>query len=133
MIILDTSFLVSFYNKDDDNYDKAWEIMQYLISGKYGDVCISDYIFDECVTVLFSRLKDLEKVAMICETIKKVKIFKVNSGLFDDSWRIFKEQKNTKFSFTDCTILALMRWHGIKNIATFDEDFEKIKDINVVS
>ena len=36
------------------------------------------------------------------------------------------------FSFTDCTTLALMEKENIKNIATFDKDFKKIKEINVI-
>jgi len=49
------------------------------------------------------------------------------------SWNIFKEQKNNKLSFTDCTNIAIMRINKIKNIATFDKDFKDIEGINVVS
>ena len=57
---------------------------------------------------------------------------KVDREIFDNAWQIFKEQKNTKLSFTDCTILAIMRNEGISNIATFDKDFKKIDGINVI-
>jgi len=133
MIFLDTSFLVAFYNKDDYHYNKAIKIMQELVKGKYGDVAISDYIFNECVTVLFSRLRDLQKTIMVCENIKKIKIFKIDEDVFEESWEIFKNQKeNTQLSFTDCSILALMKRNNIKTLATFDDDFLKIKDIDVI-
>ena len=132
MIILDTSFLVSFYNIKDNNHTKAWNIMKELITEKYGDIAITDYVFDECATVLFSRLKDLRKTLIICESIKKATQFKIHDKLFENAWEIFKKQENTKLSFTDCTILALMKEEEIEHIATFDKDFQKIKDINVI-
>jgi len=132
MIFLDTSFLISFYNEKDENHARAWEIMHSLIEGKYSDVCISDYIFDECATVIFMRLKDLEKTIVICEAIKKVTSYDIEKEVFDQAWEIFKNQKNTKFSFTDCTIIALMKEKGIKKLATFDKDFKKVKEIKVI-
>jgi len=45
---------------------------------------------------------------------------------------LFSKQKNTILSFTDCTTVSVMRENNIKNIATFDEDFGKIKGINTV-
>ena len=131
MIILDTSFLISFYNSRDNNHNKSWKVMEELIAEKHGEICITDYIFDECATVLFSRLKDLEKAVMICESIKKVKCFKIEDTLFEEAWQIFKNQKNSKFSFTDCTILSLMKEMKINSIATFDKEFEKIASISV--
>ena len=83
MIFLDTSFIISFYNEEDDNHKKAWKIMEDLIKDKYGDVVISDYIFNECATVLYLKLKDLKKTTLICETIKQIEIFRVSKGLFD--------------------------------------------------
>ncbi|MBI5036207.1 type II toxin-antitoxin system VapC family toxin [Candidatus Micrarchaeota archaeon] len=35
-------------------------------------------------------------------------------------------------SFTDCSTLVLMKRHGIKNIATFDSGFRKVKWLKVV-
>ena len=58
MIILDTSFIVSYYNTADENHNKAIEIMDGLKSMKYGDLYITDYIFDESMTVIFVRLKN---------------------------------------------------------------------------
>lgn len=133
MIFLDTSFIVSFYNEGDENHMKAIEIMYELIKDKYGDVAINDYIFNECATVLFARLKNLEKTVIICERIKKIRIFRVDEKLFEESWQIFKNQKNTKLSFTDCSILAIMKKEGIKNIVTFDGDFLKVDGVNVIN
>ncbi|WP_204269068.1 PIN domain-containing protein, partial [Klebsiella aerogenes] len=45
MIFLDTSFLIAYLNKLDDNHEKACKIIKGIKS--YGTVVISDYILDE--------------------------------------------------------------------------------------
>ncbi len=133
MILLDTSFIVSYYNIRDENHDKAIELMKEIESGKYGDICITDYIFDECITVILVRIKNLEKTVEIGSLLRKsTTVLRVENDIFEDSWDIFRSQKNTTLSFTDCTTLALMVKENIKNIATFDEDFSKIKKLNVI-
>lgn len=133
MIFLDTSFLVSYYNKKDDNHNHSLKIMNEIANGIYGDVYISDYIFDECATVLFARLNNLKKAVTICEKIKQLIIFKIDQESFEESWRLFKNQKDTKLSFTDCSNIAIMKSEGTKNIVTFDEDFKKVEGLNVVN
>lgn len=129
-VILDTSFLVSHYNTRDENHGKAEELMKKISKGDF-NVVISDYVFGECCTVLLMRLKDYKKTIEVCESIKSLEILKVDEGAFERAWEIFKEQRQTKMSFTDCSTLALMEMNGIKNIATFDEDFNKFDRISL--
>ena len=46
---------------------------------------------------------------------------------------IFKEQKVTILSFTDCSIIALMKKEKIRYTATFDGDFLKVENVEVVN
>lgn len=133
MIFLDSSFLVAWEVDKDQNYEKASKIGYQIIAGEFGDLVIFDYIFDETITVTFQKTKNLEKAVSVGVSLKEtIEIIYVEEGIFEEAFEIFKSQKGTKFSFTDCTILALMKWYGIKNIATFDEDFEDVEGINVV-
>ena len=132
MIILDTSFLVSYYNKRDKKHPASKEIMKRIIGGIYGEACISDYIFDECSTVLMSRLNNLKEAIELCGEIKGLITLKVDEELFEKSWQVFKKQENTSFSFTDCSILSFMSEERINYLATFDEEFKKVKEIMVV-
>jgi len=133
MIFLDTSFMVAFYNTRDENHVKAKNLMSDIINFKYGPLYVSDYVFDETVTVIFIRLRDLRRAVRIGEYLRKsVELVKVASSNFEDAWRIFKKQKETGFSFTDCTSISVMRRMNIRNIATFDRDFLKLKEVNVI-
>lgn len=133
MIILDTSFIVSYYNTRDENHEKATELMKEIVNRKYGNLYITDYIFDESITVILIRLKSLFETIKIGELIRKsTEIVEVGRDVFDESWKLFKKQKETAFSFTDCTTLNVMKKMDINNIATFDEDFKRIEAINIV-
>ncbi len=133
MIFLDSSFLISVEVETDQNHERAIKIRDEIINNKYGRNVISDYVFDETVTVTFGRTKDLEKTILVGENLKNsVEILKVDDDIFQEGWILFKNQKNTKFSFTDCITLSIMKKDGIRNIATFDEDFRKSEGINVI-
>ena len=134
MIFLDSSFLISFGVEKDSNHEKAVEVMKEIAKGKYGEAFISDYIFDETITVTLARTKSLSKAVIAGTGMKKsYSIEKVDDRIFEEAWGFFQSQKQTIFSFTDCTNIFVMQESNIKNIATFDEDFKKVKGINVIS
>ena len=132
MILLDSSFLISVEVETDQNHGKTIKIMEDIIDGKYGVPVISDYVFDEIVTVTFGKTKDLKKTTLVGQRLlDATKIFKIEDINFKEAWEIFKSQKDTKFSFTDCTTMSLLRQERIRYIATFDKDFRKVKEITV--
>ncbi len=133
MIILDTSFIVSYFNERDENHTKAVELMESIANLKFGPVHMTDFIFDETVTVSFIRLKNLVKAVEIGNyLLKSLRIIEVEKTDFYKAWEIFRKQKNTDLSFTDCTTISVMGENEINNIATFDEDFKRTKGINVI-
>ena len=132
MIILDSSFIISYYNLEDQNHEKALELMTKISRGIYGEVIISDYIFDETVTVLLAKLKDLGRVKIIGDKMMRALKYHIDEETFKDTWQLFNVQKQTKLSFTDCSIIALMKNRNINNIATFDEEFKKIKELSII-
>lgn len=133
MIFLDTSFIIASKIEDDGNHEKSMEILTEVAQGKISNPVISDYIFDETMTIMLHKTKNLSLAQDLGTILKSaVNIIKVDEKIFESSWNIFKDQKGTHFSFTDCTILALMKEKGIKDIATFDKEFKKIKEINVI-
>jgi predicted nucleic acid-binding protein len=91
MIILDSSFIVSFAVETDTNHLKAVKIMDEIEKGKYGRVYITDYIFDETVTVIFIRTKELAKAVSVGNALKKsVEIIDVDKNSFENTWNKFK-------------------------------------------
>ena len=134
LILIDSSVFVAYAVESDSNHEKAIKVIKQITNGNFGPVFTSDYIFDETTTVTFIRSKSLEKAVLVGNYIKNsVQIIKISEDLFDDSWEIFKNQKKSKFSFTDCSNISLMESKGIRYIATFDSEFENSSSIEVVS
>ncbi|MBI4162976.1 MAG: type II toxin-antitoxin system VapC family toxin [Candidatus Aenigmarchaeota archaeon] len=132
MIFLDTSLIIAYKIDNDQNHETALKIMAKISEGHFGNTVISDYIFDESLTVALAKTRELKAAVEIGEELMTIQIIKIDNAIIHEAWQIFKSQKGTKFSFTDCTCMALMEKFNIRNIATFDSDFKKIKEINVV-
>ena len=129
MIVLDTSFIVSYFNTRDQNHLKAVKLMKKIRE----PLCITDYIFGEVVTVSLIRLKSLDRATKIGNVLlKSLKIVNVEKTSFDNAWNLFCKQKETVLSFTDCTTISVMLENDIEKIATFDGDFGKISRITVI-
>ncbi len=131
MIFIDANVLVAYYNIRDALHEKAIALMQRILANEYGTAVISDYIFNEALTVTQLRAKDRSKVVALGSLLlsSRIRIVKINSVLFQEAWSLF--QKNN-MSFTDCTNLAVLSMFSASSIATFDEEFKRIPRITVV-
>ncbi len=133
MILLDTSFIIAFYSEVDKNHKKARELMKRIVVKEFGDLFISDYIIDEVATGLLKKTGITETVRICGELLESAYLLTIDEALFYNSLDLFKKQKNTLLSFTDCSNVAVMDYRGIKNLAAFDDDFKSVKSINLIS
>jgi len=133
MILLDSSFLIAYLNEADINHAKALRMAKDIDDGKYGPTIITDYIFDEVITVMLYRTRKLKQVAEAGEMLLRAnRLFSIDRDTFDLTWGTFKEQKRTMLSFTDCASIAVCRTNGISNVATFDEEFRRSEGLSVI-
>lgn len=54
-ILLDTSFLYSFYDEQDSYHDGVRKSYAKMLDGEYGVPILLDYVFDEFVTLVQIR------------------------------------------------------------------------------
>ena len=133
MIFLDTSFLVAYIVDKDTNHEKAVSLMKEIVEGEHGSAITSEYVFDETVTVVLVRSKSLESAVKTGDIIKEsIPVLDVGNNVFEASWKRFRNQKNTKFSFTDCTILEMVESNHLDKLATFDREFEGADNFKVL-
>jgi predicted nucleic acid-binding protein len=133
LIFLDSSAIISYKNADDINHKKALDIFQKLNSGEYGIGVISEFVFSEVTTVLALRksMEAAKEVGNVLLEAREIEIMKA-SEVFERSWDIFTNQKNTALSFVDASNLACMEKKKIRKIATFDKDFLRRSEVEVV-
>lgn len=124
-ILIDSSVLVSAYNEDDKNHKTGLKILKDVEDRKYGEeYFISDYIFDETVTVIFSKMGNKDVATKIgTHLVSSFIVLWVTNTIFSAAFEMFS--KKNKLSFTDCTILEMAKIYGVRHIATFDKEIKK--------
>lgn len=133
MILLDSSFIIAYYSERDQHHRSAREFMKKIAAKEFGNTFISDYILDEIATGLLKRAGLVETVRICNDVLQSNYLSNIDDILFNRTLDIFKRQKSTKMSFTDCSNLALMEDKGIRNLAAFDDDFKHVDKINLVT
>ncbi len=133
MLILDSSFLIAFHNKQDAHHSAAARAMEDLLGGKFGRALLLEYVFLEVVTVLLARrgLPVATSVAQALLNAREVE-FVPCSEFFIEVFETFSSQKKTSLSFTDAAIVTMAKRQSGAFIATFDKDFRSIEGISVV-
>ena len=129
-VFLDTSFLVALVNADDANHKSAQSVKARIENKELGQPYFSDYIFDELVTFLLARHVRPEKIEEFGNILlegESIKMLRVDTAVFMQSWVLFKRSEG--LSFTDCTSVVLARESGIKSIASYDSDFDKLPSL----
>ena len=71
MIFLDSSFIIALSVASDENHKKAKKIMEKIAKGEFGQAYISDYIFNEIVTVILIKTKDIKKATEVGRLLLK--------------------------------------------------------------
>ena len=133
MIIIDSSVLVAYAVTQDENHERAVRIIESIVKGMFGSAHISDHIFAETVTVTLYKSKSLDNAVALGEYLRDATTILENDEFdFESTWRLFKNQKTLKLSFTDCSIISLARRYGIEYIATFDKEFRRIYGLHII-
>ena len=127
MILLDTSFVVAFYNQSDAHHAEASPAFHRLLEGEWGDILLLEYVFLEIMTVLAVR-RDLPTAVSVGEILLGAREieFVPCSQYFLETYQVFREQQITRLSFADAAIVAVARDRSAKAIATFDRDFRSV-------
>jgi len=125
-VFIDTNVFVALRNADDELHTRSKELIEKASKGKFGRIFPSDYVIDEAVTTALVRTRrhdlaiDIGKYIIESPRITKLWTKKEN---FDTAWQKFKTFKDKPLSFSDCVSLALMEKNRIKQIMSFNSDF----------
>lgn len=117
--VLDTSFLIAYHNKNDIHYEKARSI-------ETGESVINDYVYNETLNIVYNRNNRRKAVEYGKFLRKALKISRVSKPVFKKAVENFEEYD---LSFTDAAVAATAQKTGIGKVAAFDEDFDKIADL----
>jgi predicted nucleic acid-binding protein len=132
VIVVDSSFLIGFYNDRDAHHESARALMRDLLAGRWGKGLLLEYVFLEVVTVLLLRVNrvaatDVAQILLEAEELEFVPC----SEFFSETVTKFTKQVKTRLSFVDMAIALVAgdRTEGL--VLSFDEEFRKLPAIHL--
>lgn len=133
MIVLDSSFLIAFYNQRDSQHAAAAVLMDRFLAGEWGAGLLLEYVFLEVMTVLMVR-RDVQVAVRVGRVLLDAQEleFVPCSDFFPDTFAGFSNQPGTHLSFTDAAIVLSARSRADGLVLTFDQEFRRLDGIRAL-
>ena len=122
-IFIDTSALYAYINSKDPDHE---EVKNFLHQFR-GQLVISNFIFDETVTLVLSRMGH-DKAVLTGKTMLNPKVFDIVRVQINDerkAWELFINRPDKTYSFTDCTSFIIMKRLNIDRSLSIDPHFQQ--------
>lgn len=133
MRFIDTNLFIRYFTRDDE--EKAQRVLVLLKRVEKGKerVITSPLVIFETIFTLESFYKVPQKeIKELMLPILKMKGLRLsNKEIYEQALYIYAAKKN--LSFTDAFNSAFILKKGIKEIYSYDEDFDKIKEIKRIT
>jgi predicted nucleic acid-binding protein len=127
---VDTGAWVALFVEDDDRHEAA---RAWIISNR-DRLVTSDYIVDEVLTLITARYR--RQTAIRAGSVLFGEALAGLIQLTDEdkarAWGTFQSHSDKRWSFTDCTSIALMQRLGISTAFAFDRHFSQMRGIRRV-
>lgn len=125
LIFIDTSFLIAEFNRNDQWHPQTHKIIP-LINNK--NRITSTLVLSETLTHIGNRGGGKKAVLLHDYIIDTHKLIYMDKNLHYNAMDKFLMYDGT-LSFADVISLEIMETEGIKQIVSFDSDFDKVKGI----
>ncbi|ODS31238.1 MAG: Ribonuclease VapC20 [Candidatus Scalindua rubra] len=122
-VFVDTSAWYAYINSKDPDHVK---VKDYLSSFK-GKLISTNFIFDETVTLVLSRMGH-KRAVLTGKTLLNPKVViavRVRTRDEREAWELFLSRSDKTYSFTDCTSFVIMRRLGIEKSLVIDPHFQQ--------
>ena len=129
MMFFDSSYLIGLFVKNDDYYESAHFLKDYL---SHETILINSVVFVEVLNSLkmtkhgVNYENDLD--VLFGFLWDDVVFHHLEHDDYRRSFELFKYYGQS-INFSDCTILLTMIDYGVNKIVSFDSDFDKVNSI----
>ena len=131
MIFIDASIFLAYYNTKDVLHKNAKELWPKIETNLYGPLWTSDYVFNEVIGVIRRKAGKAEATMLGNHIKESIFIINIDDHMFEESWHLFKKTE-TELSLVDCSSIVICTVAKTKSIATFDKEFKKMKDFEII-
>jgi len=129
LFFVDSGVWIAAFNKKDKHHKAASKIINQLLDEQIDKAYISDYVFDEVTTYIKKKISP-EASILVAEAMldsQNIEIIFMDEKIFNASYHIFKMYD--RLSFTDASIVVIMKNRKIKLLYSFDSGFDSVKEI----
>jgi predicted nucleic acid-binding protein len=134
-VIVDTGVLYADHDVDAARHDTADAALRAVYDGELGQPNVTDYVYDEAVTLALQRSGSFEIAKTLGQRIRgggdfpsAYEMRRVATPAFETAVEIFEQYNDQDLSFTDATTIALARRHDIDTVLSFNDDFDGLVD-----
>ena len=132
-VLVDTGVLYADHDRDATRHEAASDALEAVYEGEFGHPYISDYVYDEAVTLTRSRTNSVDAATRLGKRLRGVgeyptvySLEHVTVAVFQAAVTTFEMYDDQSLSFTDATIIALLDRLDLDRIMSFDDDFDGI-------
>jgi predicted nucleic acid-binding protein len=133
-VLIDTGVLYADHDTDATRHEAAAKALEAVYDGELGHPYISDYIFDEAITLARTRTNSFASARRLSDRLRGhdeyprvFEMLHVSTAVFADAVTVFERYNDQQLSFTDATTIALIDRHGIDRVLSFDDDFDGVR------
>lgn len=130
-ILIDTGVLYADHDTDATRHETARRALEAVYDGEFGHPYVSDYVFDEAVTLTRRRTGSVRAAIALSTRLRGIdpyprvfEMLRVSTAVFADAIAAFERYDDHDLSFTDAASIALLDRHDIDSILSFDDDFD---------
>ena len=132
-ILLDSSFIIAIFRKNDPLHQRAIENKEVLDNECY----ISSGIVSEVITILGQKTKDIALVRIAYNYMKDnfTIINESDINMYNDNvFAIFEKYNKNKFKlgFIDCSEVVIYEYYKLDYVASFDGEFKLFDEIKLL-
>jgi predicted nucleic acid-binding protein len=134
-VFVDTGIFYAHHDRDASRHDIGREALNTVLrSPEHGRVLTSDYIYDESVTLTYHRTGRIEDAIAIGRRIRgdgypdAIHLLHSSASLFEEAVTVYEQYDDHELSFTDAMSVAMVEYHDVDTVLSFDDDFDGIVD-----
>lgn len=134
-VLVDTGVLYADHDTDAARHEAASSTLDAVYDGQFGQPYVSDYIYDEAVTLTLTRSGSYDVAKRLGQKLRgseqypqTYEMLHVSAAAFTAAVDAFERFDDQQLSFTDATTVALLNRHDIDHVLSFDDDFDGLCD-----
>lgn len=127
-VIVDTSALIAFFIQSEEHHIA---VQHYTAQNSATQWIILETVFDEFVTWMRAKVS-ISSSIQVGRILREEHIY-VNISDIDDTatWEIFSQYDDKRWSYTDCSILAMANKLDVLEVLAFDEHIRQMAGLGI--